>query len=140
MQIRTQAGKHTQTIQCLRAFYDAKAKRTRQKLVASFASHKKPTDKDIAELTIEERAELANFLHDRDAKQEESMKKYYVRKIAKSVEESAKALDNAPSELSEQHAIAIEEAIKMLKKSLKKALRINAKAAKSIIAEHPKTS
>lgn len=140
MQIRTQAGKHTTTIQCLRAFYDAEAKRTRQKLVCSFASHKKPTDSDIVELTTEERAELAKFLHDREAQQDEGMRQYYVRRIAKSLEDGAKALDDAPSELSAGQEIAIEAAIKMLQKSLKKAVRFNAKAAKSTISEHPKPS
>lgn len=140
MQIRIQAGKHTQTIQCLRAFYDAEAKRTRQKLVASFAANKKPTDDELVELTTEERSELSMFLQERDSKQNESMKKYYVRSIARSVEESAKALEDAPSELSSEQAIAIEAAIKTLQKSLKKALKINAKAAKSTIADHAKPS
>lgn len=140
MQIRIQTGKHTQTIQCLRAFYDAEAKRTRQKLVCSFAANKKPTDAEIVELTTEERAELSTFMQERDSKQTESMKKYYVRSISRSVEENAKALDAAPGELSAEQAVAIEAAIKMLQKSLKKAIRTNAKAEKSTIAEHTKPS
>ena len=90
MQFRVVEGKHKSTIQFIRSVYNKTQKpeprkvktidgqevmvpgmrRSTQKLIGSMGRHdKKPTDKQVKELTVNERTELAKFLsdlHDKD--------------------------------------------------------------------------
>ena len=101
MQFREQGKK----IQCIRSSYDPAAKRSHQKVVAAFDRY---TDKiqsvDVADLTEEERQELAVWFGQRQASRAASMSQYRARSGGQTLGDLAQAINAAKSMTAEQAA------------------------------------
>lgn len=119
MQFRVQARR----VQCIRATYDPSIKRARQVVVASFSrwSDSIPTD-DVADLTDQERAELATWWAEQRADQDAMLRRVVLRDLGRRlgtlVDEVEQAADG---ELSAEQAAAAWEQLARLQKALKKA-------------------
>lgn len=117
MQFREQGKK----IQCIRSSYDPAAKRSHQKVVAAFDRY---TDKipsvDVADLTEEERQELAVWFGQRQASRAASMSQYRARSGGQTLGDLAQAINAAKSMTAEQ-AAAVWHGLAEVAKALRKA-------------------
>lgn len=119
MQFRIQARR----VQCIRATYDPTIKRARQVVVASFNrwSDRIPAD-EVAELTDQERAELAVWWAEQQADQAARFRALNLsglgRRLGELVDDVEQAADG---ELSAEQAAQAWEQVSRLQKALKRA-------------------
>lgn len=117
MQFREQGKK----IQCIRSSYDPAAKRSHQKVVAAFDRYAdKMPSADVADLTEEERQELAAWFGQRQASRAASMSQYRARSGGQALDDLAKAISAADSMTAEQ-AAAVWHGLAEVAKALRKA-------------------
>ena len=141
MQFRIVEGKHKSTIQFIRSVYNKTQKpeprkvktidgqevmvpgmrRSTQKLIGSMGRHeKKPTDKQVKELTVNERTELAKFLSDLHDKDLSAHHHELISAAPLNLKELTDAIKSVAL-LTNGQAIKIWEGIAEMQKSLKKA-------------------
>jgi hypothetical protein len=117
MQFREQGKK----IQCIRSSYDPAAKRSHQKVVAAFDRYAdKMPSADVADLTEEERQELAAWFGQRQASRAASMSQYRARSGGQTLDDLAQAISAAESLTAEQ-AAAVWHGLADVAKALRKA-------------------
>ena len=119
MQFRVQARR----VQCIRATYDPSIKRARQVVVASFSrwSDSIPAD-EVADLTDQERAELATWWAEQRADQDARLRRVVLRDLGRRLGALADEVEQAADgELSAEQAVAAWEQIARLQKALKRA-------------------
>lgn len=129
MQFRVQARR----VQCIRATYDPSVKRARQVVVASFSrwSDSIPTD-EVADLTDQERAELATWWAEQRAEQGARLRQAGFYSLGLRLGAMADDVEQAADgELSAEQAAAAWEQIARLQKALKRAGFPRPKAAKA---------
>ncbi len=119
MQFRIQARR----VQCIRATYDPTIKRARQVVVASFNrwSDRIPTG-EVAELTDQERAELAAWWSEQQADQAARFRALNLAGLARRLGELVDDVEQAADgELSADQAAAAWAQVARLQKALKRA-------------------
>lgn len=117
MQFREQGKK----IQCIRSSYDPAAKRSHQKVVAAFDRYAdKMPSADVADLTEEERQELAVWFGQRQASRAASMSQYRARSGGQTLDDLAKAISTAEA-MSAEQAAAVWRGLADVAKALRKA-------------------
>lgn len=117
MQFREQGKK----IQCIRSNYDPAAKRSHQKVVAAFDRYAdKMPSADVADLTEEERQELAVWFGQRQTIRTASMSQYRARSGGQTLDDLAKAI-SAAENLTAEQAAAVWHGLADVAKALRKA-------------------
>lgn len=117
MQFREQGRK----VQCIRSTYDPATKRSYQKVIASFSrwADTLPSD-EVADLTEDERGELAAWFDARQAEKENRTNQYRASYGAQTLADLAAAI-RAADALDDAQAVAIWQGLADVAKALRKA-------------------
>lgn len=117
MQFREQGKK----IQCIRSSYDTEAKRSHQKLIATFDRYAdKISSACVADLTDDERQELAVWFGHRQASRTAQLSQYRAATSAQTLTDLAAAIRTA-KEMTDDQASAVWSGLADVAKALRKA-------------------
>lgn len=125
MQIRITHTAHKSTVTCLRAYYDPKAKRTRQQSIISFNAFAEPDASKLGNLTPEEQAELSLWIQKRDADGHAAHEKNTVSKAAEAIDNITRILKKSPDCVNEEQRQELEIAMNTLSKAIRKSRKLH---------------
>lgn len=110
-------------VQCLRAVYDPKRKRSVNKMIATQNKHLAEVSADVAErLEPNEVEELQRYLDDRRAARDKAMQEYQAKGIGLRLSDAVKAIEVGHGEaMSPDEVQAAYDGMKALRKALREA-------------------